>query len=372
MRCHFDVFEISRVLPDDIDLVWSHLPEHTLQLMNLIYNKTNNRPGVLGYCHWFELDAVTNTPRNVFDLSILGILQMNRCYVNTQHQKSMVLTQAANTYSSDVISRLDKIIEVFYLGVHGSDIRATDMYAKNTIVFNHRPEKYKHFDGFVDICDDLYKQRQDFHVWVPLLDNPIRPYMSCKKPASKQDYYNTLRTCLVGFAPKQAYGGWSIAALDGMMNGVPYIMYDDTYYHELWPDADFFTTKKDAVVLLNKYLDSRSYRDNKSIQATSYIKAHLLYKNSIQKLSTQINAIVDTLDNDLSATSTMPANMLQMIQTFGPVSKVDLCKLLKWGEAIPYTAVKRRLIKENKILDLHEQNPTYIVATEADTYKKLF
>ena len=34
---------------------------------------------------------------------------------------------------------------------------------------------------------------------------------------------------------------------DGLMNGLPYIMYDDTYYKELNPC--FFTTDDDALLL---------------------------------------------------------------------------------------------------------------------------
>ena len=49
----------------------------------------------------------------------------------------------------------------------------------------------------------------------------------------KDFYYKKLQECCVGFSPKQLYGGWSVATTDGMMNGVPYIMYGDLYYEEL-------------------------------------------------------------------------------------------------------------------------------------------
>ena len=48
------------------------------------------------------------------------------------------------------------------------------------------------------------------------------------------------------------------------MNGVPYLMYDDLYYRELWDGADFFTSDEGALSLLNKYLDDKEYRDKKS------------------------------------------------------------------------------------------------------------
>ena len=37
---------------------------------------------------------------------------------------------------------------------------------------------------------------------------------------------------------------------DGMMNGVPYIMYDAGYYHELYEQGDFFEDDDDAFMLI--------------------------------------------------------------------------------------------------------------------------
>ena len=45
------------------------------------------------------------------------------------------------------------------------------------------------------------------------------------------------------------------ATTDGMMNGVPYVMYDAEYYHELYEIGDFFENDHDALMLLNTYLD---------------------------------------------------------------------------------------------------------------------
>ena len=118
------------------------------------------------------------------------------------------------------------------------------------IVFNHRPDTYKHFKQFIALTDKLWKQRQDFKVWVPLLDKPNREYVIVDK-FDKDLYYKKLKNCCVGFSPKQTYGGWSVATTDGLMNGLPYIMYDDTYYKELNPTADFFTTDDDALLLLD-------------------------------------------------------------------------------------------------------------------------
>ena len=224
----------------DFDLVMSHLPEHTHALKNTLYNVTHHVPPFFGYCHWFDLKEVVAWSKDSFLQNITGLLEYDRCYLNTQHQKELVLEQAKKTFNDEVIEKLDSILTVQHLGVNKKDIvNEINETPERIIVFNHRPDTYKHFKQFMEVTDDLWQIRQDFKVWIPLLEKPNRDYVITTK-GNKQWYYNQLQKCYVGFSPKQKYGGWSVATTDGMMNGVPYIMYNDTYYKELHPQGDFF------------------------------------------------------------------------------------------------------------------------------------
>ena len=94
MRTHFNVFEMEKVIDwknDDFDIVYSHLPEHTLQLSNFFRNKTNMRPRIIGYSHWFEVPENTNYDKTMFLMNIIGILQMEECGVNSIWLKDLVL-----------------------------------------------------------------------------------------------------------------------------------------------------------------------------------------------------------------------------------------------------------------------------------------
>ena len=125
--------------------------------------------------------------------------------------------------------------------------------------------------------DELWKQRQDFKVWIPLLKSSTRPYITINK-YDKKDYYNELRKCRVGYSPKQEYAGWSVATTDGIMNGTPYIMYDALYYKELNPTADFFKTNEEAIKLLNLYLDDDGHRHEQSIMGLMHCIDNLIYE----------------------------------------------------------------------------------------------
>ena len=63
MRTHFDFKTIIREIDwkkKHYDIVYTHLPEHDLQLKNLLYNNTNINQLLIGYTHWTELPEITN------------------------------------------------------------------------------------------------------------------------------------------------------------------------------------------------------------------------------------------------------------------------------------------------------------------------
>jgi len=206
--------------------------------------------------------------------------------------------------------------------------------------------------------DELYKQRQDFKVWVPLLTQSIRPYIYTDK-FNKQDYYEHLSKCRVGFAPKQVYGGWSVAAMDGLANGLPYIFFNAPYYSELYYDGDFFKNKKEALIWLNKYLDDSGYRNKRATDALDYVKLHLLYADSISSLNSLINESVTFLEDSVSDDSEGVKKLIKAVESAGSITKPALLKKLGWGPRIPFTRIKRKAMKIAAIYDIVDAQAVY-------------
>ena len=359
MRSHFDVPLFQKILDSslDFDVVMSHLPEHTHALKNTLYNVTHHVPPFFGYCHWFDVKDVVAWPKDSFIQNITGLLEYDRCYLNTQYQKDLVINQAKETFNDDVINKLNKILIPQHLGVNETDISANITNNINkVIVFNHRPDAYKHFKEFMGLCDSLYNTRQDFKVWIPLLEKPNREYVITDK-GDKQWYYNELKKCCVGFSPKQKYGGWSVATTDGMMNGVPYIMYDETYYHELWSNADFFKSDEEAIDLLNKYLDNYSYRNIKSQESLNWVSSNLIYKDEIVKMNIYMNDLL-TRQRSVGVTPKF-TEMLAFIESQQSVTKKQLQEWLKWGRGIKWSPYRRALMNHDNIFDVNDKEPIY-------------
>ena len=359
MRSNFRVDVIRKMLHNgyDFDLVMSHLPEHTHQLVNTMYNTTHHVPPVFGYCHWWDLKSVVSWPKDSFLQNITGLLEYDRCYLNTQHQKDLVLNQASETFVPKVINKLDKILTVQHLGVNNSDIVSEiNQTPEKIIVFNHRPDTYKHFKEFIAVCDKLWEMRKDFKVWIPLLDKPNRDYVITDK-GDKQWYYKGLQNCYMGFSPKQKYGGWSVAMTDGMMNGLPYIMYDGTYYHELNASGDFFKDDHEALLLMNTYLDDPKYRNEQAEQAIDCIRENLIYKNKIVEMNDYMNALLSR--QKVMGDSDKLKEIIELIRK-GATSKKHIMDYLGWGRGIKWTPYRRALMNHPNIYDVMDEYPTYV------------
>jgi len=360
MRSHFDVFKIQKMLNSeyDFDVVMSHLPEHTHALKNVLYNVTHHIPPVFGYCHWFDLKDVVAWPKDSFIQNITGLLEYERCYLNTEYQKNLVLNQAKETFNDKTIRRLNDILTVQHLGVEPDDItNDINPNPKKIIVFNHRPDTYKHFNNFIKIMDDLWKDRQDFLVWIPLLTEKLNKSYITNDKGNKEWYYNKLKECCVGFSPKQKYGGWSVATTDGMMNGVPYIMYNEDYYKELYNDADFFSTDTQAVSLLNKYLNDTKYRNDQATKSLNHIKKNLVYRNKIVEMNDYMNELLFS-QKEIKDSQKL-YEIIDWIKTSKSVSKSEILNNLNWGRGIKWTPYRRALMKHPNIYDVNSEEPTY-------------
>ena len=359
MRSHFDVPKITKLLGRklDFDLVMTHLPEHTHALKNVLYNVTHHEPKFFGYCHWWDVKDVVAWSKPSFLQQITGVLEYERCYLNTQHQKDLVLNQASETFNDDTLVKLDEILVPQHLGVDKKDIiDKVNPNPEKIIVFNHRPDTYKHFKQFIEVTDMLWKTRQDFKVWVPLLGKSNRDYVITDK-GNKKWYYKQLQKCCVGFSPKQVYGGWSVATTDGMMNGVPYIMYDDTYYHELYANGDFFTKQEEACKSLNTYLDNKEFRNEEAQKSLNWMSNHLIYEDKMIEMTEYMNKLV--METRAVKDTDKFKEIVSWIKSAGRLSKEEVIDRLGWGRGIKWTPYRRALMNHPNIFDVQDSTPYY-------------
>ena len=349
MRTHFDYKTIIREIDwkkKHYDIVYTHLPEHTLQLKNLFYNNTNINPLFIGYTHWTEFPEITNYEMTMMDVNFLGILEMERCGVNTQGQKNLIIKNAKTHLNDDVVNRLDEILQPQYLGweIPKYDKQSTD---KKIIVYNHRPHTYKNWPWVLKQMDKLWEQRQDFELWVPLADSNEREYMRNDK-YDRFGYFSKLSSCYLGICAKQKYGGWAISATDGMSVGVPYMFSDDDYYHELAGNAGiYYDGDSEFIQKIHTILDNdedRKYWSDKSLKRFEQGK----WEIAIHQFNNMINKTTDKL-KVIGDKSESYKKIVDFIHTKKSVSKKDILEYMGWGVRISFTPYRNKLRNEPTI-----------------------
>jgi glycosyltransferase involved in cell wall biosynthesis len=268
---------LIKLLKDiDYDVIYSHLPDwpQVGRYKNSIDTK------IIGYCHWWEMEVCNGVDRRPgkakwlwLPVELLGISQMETCYLNTQDQKNRVLEEARDTFNNEFVQKLDNILTVWNLGVESSKIISEPKSDKeNIIVFNHRAAAYKGYPKFIELMEEYRKHRQDFKVWIPQLNGtPPHSWIDNHK-VPKHDYYKELQRCKVGVQMRQTNYGWSVSGTDCMMNGTPMIWQESDCYHEIDPNGMFFKYKKELFEYLDKILDDDSFRIKEELKSVERAK----------------------------------------------------------------------------------------------------
>ena len=268
----FPPLDLIKIMKDvEYDVIYSHLPDwvQTGRYKNNINTKT------IGYCHWWEMKSCNGVDRRPgkpkwlwLPIELLGVSQMETCYLNTQDQKNRVLEEARETFNDDFSKKLDDILQVWNLGVEKSKIVETPSETKRKIiVFNHRAAAYKGYPKFLELMREYRKQRQDFTVWIPQLTGQSPESWIDNSKSPKHEYYQRLQDCMVGVQMRQSNYGWSVSGTDCMMNGTPMIWQESDCYREIEPTGIFWKTKKDFFEILDKILDDDDYRRKLELKA---------------------------------------------------------------------------------------------------------
>jgi glycosyltransferase involved in cell wall biosynthesis len=278
---------LIKLLKDiDYDVIYSHLPDwpQVGRYKNSIDTK------IVGYCHWWEMKVCNGVDRRPgkakwlwLPVELLGVSQMDTCYLNTQDQKNRVLAEAKETFNDEFVQKLDDILNVWNLGVEESKIISEPKSDKeNIIVFNHRAAAYKGYPKFIELMAEYRERRDDFKVWIPQLSGkPPYGWIDNHK-VPKHEYYQQLQRCKVGVQMRQTNYGWSVSGTDCMMNGTPMIWQESDCYHEIDPNGMFFKYKKEFFEYLDKILDDDSFRIEEEIKSVE--RARELSKNESKML----------------------------------------------------------------------------------------
>ena len=347
MRTHFNHSELMYTLNwkhNDFDVVYSHLPEHTLQLTNMFANETNISPKFVGYCHWFEVKENTAYSKTMLPINLTGILQMEECGVNSIWLKNLILKKSKEWFNDDTIDQLDKIIQPHYLGVDNI-LEKENTYTPKTILFNHRDNEYTGWKWFGDQMDKLWKQRQDFTVYTTLADLN-KPYARRVKIHDRNEYLKFISEMYIGVSCFEKYSAWSISTTDSLSQRVPYLLPNKLCYPEMvGSDYPMLYNRSEFLSKLNNLLDDTTLRN----KANNNLKSKIDDFKWSQRVPNWFNSW-DFLNNLETVGDTESyRKIVDYIHKKKSVTKNDILRKFNWGVRVQFNGYRNRLRTESTI-----------------------
>lgn len=350
MRAHFD----TRAFVDAIDwknksydIVWSHLPEHTLAIRNVFDNVTNEKPRIVGYSHWFEVAENTSYASTLLWHNLAGVLAMDECGVNSAWLQELVFRYGDEMLAHDYADALRGILTVQYLG---TELPKVDVAPeRGLIVFNHRANEYTGFNWAVESFDALWERRQDFRVWFTMADVD-RPWVA---PAfdtnDRTAYLERLMSAWVGVGCFRKYSAWSVSVMDGLACRVPYVVPRGLCYEEML-GADYvglYDTRPDFLTKVETLL-----REPERWVASDHARETAFsfeWKARIQPYSDMFDRAIARLPVLKEATESYQrvADLARQGAT-----KADIMRIMGWGVRVPWTQYRTRL--RNDGIDLRD------------------
>lgn len=361
MRSHYNFYFWKKMLDSreiEFDLVFSHLPEQTTNVMNNLINLYSQDIPVIGYSHWIENKQ--NNPNmkvSFYHYNITGMLLMKSCGFNTQTQIDDILSEAKEHYSQKTIDKLKSIMRPVYLGFEDDKInnKSNTNYNK-TIVFNHRTHPYRGWDKFLQIVKKLRDKRKDFKVWVSMADHTTSKtklenmfddlsFFEFGGESDRGDYLKKLSNCVAGF-----HGGnrWAMSSQDGLGQGVPYVFEIGDETKELFGKLQTgFKSIDEAVELYEELLDHSKVRNTQSELALKHCKTVHSWKNRVRGFEKMIDEGLDIIKKDIMGETDRREKLINFIKDKKQVDIKQIRKYMAWGKSVNFRKY-RNLIRSLK------------------------
>ena len=360
MRAHYDFYQWNEVLNAkkiEMDVIWSHLPEQTTNIKNHCHNIYSQDIPVIGYSHWIEnSEFAPNWKTTFYHNNITGMLQMDKCGLNTQTQIDALLEEASEHYSQKTIDKLRDIMIPLYLGIEQDKIsKSVKTDTDKVIVFNHRTKEYRGWKRFIKIIQELRSQRQDFKVFCSMID-PTGIQMLKKSfndmsffdfdgPSDRDEYIAKLENCRVGF-----HGGtrWAMSSQDGSCKGIPYVYEIGKETGELFGDQmqTGFTKNSDAIDLFNRMLDDNDWRNEQSQLALDHCSNVHTWGNRIVPFNDMITEAIDKQLSDVIKSGDKKDDIVEFVKRNKMVDTQTMSDYLGWGKQIGFRRYRNYLRTE--------------------------
>ena len=309
--------------------------------------------------------------------NITGMLQADKCGLNTQTQIDALLEEAAEHYSQKTIDKLRNIMIPLYLGIEQDKIsKSVKNDTDKVIVFNHRTKEYRGWKRFIKIIEQLRKKRQDFKVFCSMIDpSGIQilkktfddiSFFDFDGPDDRDEYVAKLENCRVGF-----HGGtrWAMSSQDGLCKGIPYVFEIGNETGELFGHKmqTGFKTTDEAVELFNRMLDDNDWRNQQSQLALDHCSNVHTWSNRIIPFNKMISDALDKQQADVIQSGDKKEDIVNFVKKNKMVDTKTMSDYLGWGKQIGFRRYRNYLRTIDGLHTTMINKKEYYVYNESST-----
>lgn len=284
---HGDVLRENFSYLYDFDAIITNQPEVAMSLKNWSNNQRRDHPIICSLFHWIDCEASRPFGADLSGYFLRqweGAMASDLVYFHPGIAEKY-FDMETNEYGLTQIPKQRIRYFTPMPNIHWADgfYRGNIGTGKKIILFNHRLNNTTGWKEVVDVCKELYKERQDFVLWLTDKNGSL-PYKKTLEEypfvhveeIPDEFYGNLLRSCTFGICNHKGYSTWNMAVQDMIHNGMPVLLPKDEYiYNYMYRGANqtFFGNREELKFKINAWLNENQRT------LDSYNEDQLLYQH---------------------------------------------------------------------------------------------
>ena len=240
-RYHFNRNILAKLLPygRDIDVVINNQPEVTANLKVFFQNQRRENPIIINYYHWIDCKESAKFSKTLSGYIWRQVEGFNEADMNMFHGR-----YAMDLFTTSAFDNNLKIGDVATGFFHPQPTKfgnkPINLPNKKIILFNHRLNNTTGWKEVVKSCEEVYKQKQDFVLWITDDQNLKERKWLAKYPwiivqgIPFESYGYLIKNSHFSLCNTQGYATWNMAVLDSIQNGCVPLVPPNTLYTDMF------------------------------------------------------------------------------------------------------------------------------------------
>jgi hypothetical protein len=306
-RYNFSVNTLSSYFDygNDIDVVLCHQPEVAANLRVWFQNQRRETPLIFSYYHWIDCKESAKFGKELSGYSsrqLDGADASDYIMFHNQYAYELFMAQAYSNHNFPYVDNCTLEKSRFFhptATIFPEEPFETGVpQDKKIILFNHRLNNTTQWKEVVEVTDEIYKERQDFVLWITD-DSKLkefeylkaRPYIKVQS-LNDREYGYILKKAHFSVCNHRGYSTWNMAVLDSFANLCLVLIPNREVYQRMFLNSidqckDKFTHNGNLKEMIEKLLDnSREY--NRELAGAIFDRERYLFlfnqAESVQKL----------------------------------------------------------------------------------------